>query len=41
MLDNKKDCVGCYACFNACPQKCITMENDTEGFIYTNCNEKE
>jgi len=41
MLKNKEDCVGCYACFNACPQKCITMENDAEGFIYPVCKEKE
>jgi coenzyme F420-reducing hydrogenase beta subunit len=31
---NKKDCVGCYACSNICPQNCISMESDEEGFGY-------
>lgn len=39
-------CCGCSACFQICPQKCITMEPDEEGFLYphfhkencTNCN---
>jgi coenzyme F420-reducing hydrogenase beta subunit len=33
-IKEKKDCVGCYACFNICPQSCITMGNDKEGFWY-------
>ena len=33
-IDNKADCCGCGACTISCPQKCITMVNDTEGFLY-------
>lgn len=27
-------CTGCCACLNACPQQCISMERDHEGFWY-------
>ena len=35
-------CCGCSACCSACPQKCISMKSDAEGFYYpsvdvTNC----
>lgn len=30
----KKDCCGCYACYNICSKECITMESDNEGFWY-------
>lgn len=33
-IKDKKDCCGCWACANACPQKCISMEEDSEGFRY-------
>ena len=33
-LKDKHDCCGCTACAERCPQKCITMQYDTEGFIY-------
>lgn len=33
-ITNKSNCCGCHACFNVCPQKCITMDNDSEGFWY-------
>ena len=33
-IKDKKDCCGCWACANACPQKCISMEEDGEGFRY-------
>lgn len=33
MID-KKMCCGCAACFNICPQKCISMVEDKEGFLY-------
>lgn len=26
--------MGCYACSNICPQRCISMESDIEGFCY-------
>lgn len=32
LTTNKNDCTGCYACFNACPVHCISMELDNEGF---------
>ena len=31
---DKKNCTGCYACLNTCPQSCITMKDDFEGFWY-------
>jgi len=34
VITDKKDCVGCAACANRCPQKCITMGEDVEGFVY-------
>ena len=36
MLDNlpKELCCGCAACAQICPQKCIKMEKDNEGFYY-------
>lgn len=33
-INEKKDCCGCGACFNACPAKCISMEYDEEGFQF-------
>jgi len=30
----KKDCCGCSACVNVCPQQCITLDPDYEGFLY-------
>lgn len=29
-----KNCSGCHACYNACPTGCISMEYDSEGFLY-------
>lgn len=31
---NKQHCCGCESCANSCPQKCIFMTNDSEGFLY-------
>ncbi len=31
---DKKECIGCTACVNACPKSCISMELDSEGFAY-------
>ena len=31
---NKQLCTGCCACMNVCPEQCITMESDHEGFLY-------
>ena len=35
-ITKKENCTGCHACYNACPQKCISMEFDDEGFLYPN-----
>lgn len=33
-IKDKSLCSGCAACFNICPQECIIMKNDEEGFLY-------
>lgn len=33
-ITDKKLCCGCTACKNICPQKCIKMVPDKEGFLY-------
>ena len=33
-ITDKRDCCGCHACYNSCPQKCISMQSDAEGFWY-------
>ena len=33
-ITDKKNCCGCWACNNICPQQCIRMEEDEEGFRY-------
>lgn len=33
-IEKKENCSGCSACFSACPQKCIQMKEDKEGFLY-------
>lgn len=30
----KNDCTGCSACMNVCPNECISMQADNEGFWY-------
>ena len=30
----KQMCTGCYACVQRCPVSCITMQEDSEGFLY-------
>lgn len=34
MLEDNWKCCGCSACVQVCPQKCISLENDREGFSY-------
>ncbi|MDO5111893.1 MAG: Coenzyme F420 hydrogenase/dehydrogenase, beta subunit C-terminal domain [Clostridia bacterium] len=36
----KAQCTGCTACFNACPNGCITMQADAEGFLYPHIDEE-
>ncbi len=33
-INDKSKCCGCHACYNICPQKCISMQSDDEGFWY-------
>ncbi len=33
-----KDCCGCSACAQRCPQQCIKMQEDKEGFLYPSIN---
>lgn len=33
-INDKKDCCGCWACYNVCSQHCIEMKEDEEGFLY-------
>lgn len=40
VLPNKRMCCGCGACAQRCPQNCITMEEDEEGFRYPVIDEK-
>ena len=37
----KKDCCGCSACAQICPQKAIKMEYDEEGFLYPKIDESK
>lgn len=39
VLNNKDRCCGCTACANICPQQCIQMSPDEEGFLYPQINE--
>lgn len=32
-LPSKTDCCGCSACMQACPKDCISMQQDSEGFL--------
>lgn len=34
----KQDCCGCSACEQICPKQCISMTEDTEGFLYPKVN---
>lgn len=33
-LTENKACCGCWGCVSKCPQQCITMQEDSEGFLY-------
>jgi NAD-dependent dihydropyrimidine dehydrogenase PreA subunit len=37
---NPEKCTGCKACFFLCPNKCIIMDSDREGFFAPSINEK-
>ena len=40
-IQDKSKCSGCHACFLACPQKCIRLVADEEGFLYPQVDQKE
>ena len=40
-IQHKEICSGCHACFAVCPQKCITMIADKEGFLYPQVDAQE
>lgn len=33
-IKDKQDCCGCGACAARCPKQCITLQRDSEGFLY-------
>ena len=33
-IKEKKNCCGCAACVQICPKQCISMQADSEGFLY-------
>ena len=37
-IRDKTKCCGCGACVNICPNNCITMKEDEEGFKYPSVN---
>lgn len=37
----KENCTGCSACYAICPQHCISMEEDREGFLYPKLSHPE
>lgn len=39
-LQQKSDCCGCNACTQICPKQCISMKEDTEGFLYPHINKE-
>lgn len=39
-IQDKRNCCGCTACSNNCPQNAITMKKDVMGFLYPHIDEK-
>lgn len=39
LFNDKADCMGCSACFAACPKNAIEMKADSEGFLYPQIQE--
>lgn len=37
---NRGECCGCSACVQACPKQCISMTEDSEGFLYPTIDNK-
>lgn len=40
-LTEKRDCCGCSACVQRCPKHCISLREDTEGFLYPHVDASE
>lgn len=40
-ITDKHNCCGCSACSSICPKHCITMQADSEGFLYPKVNEAD
>ena len=40
-ITDKHNCCGCSACASICPKYCITMQADSEGFLYPVVNETD
>lgn len=40
-IKDKKDCAGCFACYNICPKNAIDMVEDKHGFKYPVVDEKK
>lgn len=38
-IEDKSKCCGCSACVSVCPKKCISLHEDSEGFLYPTVNE--
>ncbi len=38
MICEKKDCTGCFACYNVCPKSAIEMQKDEYGNVYPHIN---
>lgn len=41
LCDDKKACCGCTACYSVCPVGAISMEEDSEGFLYPKVDEEK
>lgn len=41
MICEKKECTGCFACYNICPRNAIEMIEDCYGFIYPKINKEK
>lgn len=39
IFEKKSECCGCTACYAICPKNAITMEMDSEGFVYPEIDE--
>ena len=40
-IKNKKECCGCYACYNICPKNAIEIKEDEKGFKYPVINKEK